>query len=127
MLLCPCGQLLETRRLYHPWLLLWLLSLPNPPPFTILLSIWFLSQTSASSCVAMWHSAEGHSVDVCVRTAQHKRAPAGNLITETSATPQGCPTGFKRTTGRADTVPALKQTWVPLKTLQTTAPSRLPG
>lgn len=124
MPLCPCGQHLVTQQLYHPWLLLWQLSLPSPPPFTTLLCIWSSSPTSASSCVGMWPSAEGHSVDVCVSTAPHRRELAGNPITKKSATQQGCQMDYRRTMGPADTVLALKQSLVPEKT---TAPSRLPG
>ncbi len=124
MPLCPCGQHLVTQQLYHPWLLLWQLSLPSPPPFTTLLCICSSSPTSASPCVGMWHSAEGHSVDVCVSTALHRRELAGHPITKKSATQQGCQMGYRRTTGPADTVHALKQSLV---TEKTAAPSRLPG
>lgn len=127
MPLCPCGQHLVTQQLYHPWLLLWQLSLPSPPPFTTLLSIWSSSPTSASPCVGMWPSAERHSVDVCVSTALHRRGTAHNPITEKSATPQGCQMDYQRTMGPADTVLVQKQPLVPEKTLQNTAPSRLPG
>lgn len=124
MPLCPCGQHLVTRPLYHPWLLLWQLSLQSPPPFTTLLSIWSSSPTSASPCVGMWPCAEAHSVDVCVCTALHRRELASNPNTKKSATPRGCRMGYRRTTGTADTVLALKKSLVP--TLET-APSRLPG
>lgn len=127
MLLCPCGQHSVTQQLYHPWLLLWQLFLPSPPLFTTPLSIWSSSPTSATPCVGMWPGAEGHSVDVCVSTAQHRKELAGNLITKTSATLQGCLTGYQKTIGHADTVPALKQSLVPQETLRTAAPSKLPG
>lgn len=127
MLLCPCGQHLVTQQLYHQWLLLWLLFLPSPPLFTTLLSIWSSSPTSAARCVGMWPSAEGHSVDVCVSTTPHRKELADNLITKTSATPQGCLMGYQTTIGHADTVPSLKQSFVPQKTSQTAAHSKLPG
>lgn len=117
---------LVTQKLYHLWLLLWQLSLPSPPPFTTLLSIWSSSPTSASPCVGMWPSAEGHSVDVCVSTTLHRRELAGNPIMKKSATPQDCQMDYQRTTGPADTVLTVKESLVPEKTLQTTAPSRLP-
>lgn len=127
MPLCPCGQHLVTLQLYHPWLLLLQLSSPSPPPFTTLLSIWSSSPTSASPCVGIWPSAEGHYVDVCVSTVQHRREPACNPITKRSATLQGCQMGCQRTMGPADIVLALKQLLVPEKSSQTTAPSKLPG
>lgn len=127
MLLCPCGQHLVTQQLFHPWLLLWQLCLPSPPPFTTLLSIWSSSPTSASSSVGMWHSAEGHCVDVCVSRDPHRREIAGNLMTKKTATLQDCRMGYQRITVPADTVLFLKHSLAPEKTLQTTALSRLPG
>lgn len=66
-------------------------------------------------------------MDVCVSTVLHRRERAGSLITKKSATLQGCPMDYQRTTGPADTVLALKDSLVPEKTLQITARSRLPG
>lgn len=127
MLLCPCGQRSVTHELFHLWLLLWQLCLPSPPPFTTLLSIWSSSPTFASSSVGMLPSAEEQSVGVCVSTAPHRRELAGNLTSKKTATPQDCQMGYRRIMVPADTAHALKQPLAPEETLQTTAPSRLPG
>lgn len=108
MLLCPCGQPLVTQQLYHPWLLLWQLSLPSPPPFTTPLSIWCSSPTSANPCVGMWPSAGVHCADVCVSTVMDRRELAGSLMAKKSATLQGCPMGCQRATRPADTALVLK-------------------
>lgn len=126
MLLFPCGQHSETQQKCHPWLLLWQLSLPSPPPFTTQLFTWYSNPISASHYVGMWPNAEAHSVDVCARTALHRREHADSLITMKSAIQPGCPTDYLRTTGPADTVPALKQTQVPGRTVETTVPNKQP-